>query len=180
MSKYSIGVDFGTLSARALLIDIETGEEIATSVFDYPHGVMETELPDGTKLGIDWALQHPQDYLDGLYATVNDVLLQSRVSSEDIVGIGIDFTSCTILPVKQDSLPLCMLQDIESEPHAYVKLWKHHAAQYCADILNETAEKTGQEWLKLYGGKISSECGLSPRPCRLQRKLPKFITRRIK
>ncbi|WHH56818.1 ribulokinase [Petroclostridium sp. X23] len=157
MSKYSIGVDFGTLSARALIVDVLTGEEIATSVYEYSHGIIDTVLPSGKKLGIDWALQHPRDYIEALSVTVKEVIKLSQVSNEDIIGIGIDFTSCTILPVKANGIPLCMLSEFEDEPHAYVKLWKHHAAQYCADILNETALKMKEQWISLYGGKISSE-----------------------
>jgi L-ribulokinase len=157
MSKYSVGVDFGTLSARALLIDIMTGEELSQSVFEYSHGVMETRLPGGAELGAGWALQHPQDYIDALGHTVREVVKNAGVNADSIIGIGIDFTSCTVLPVKADGTPLCFLKEFENEPHAYAKLWKHHAAQYCANILNETAEKLGEDWLALYGGRISSE-----------------------
>ena len=157
MSKYSIGIDYGTLSARALLIDIKTGEELASSEMKYPHAVMDTELPCGKKLGIDWALQDPQDYLDCLIFTVKSVLAESGVNPADVVGLGVDFTSCTVLPTKADGTPLCFLPEFKENPHAYVKLWKHHAAQYCADKLNETAEAMHQDWLALYGGKISSE-----------------------
>jgi L-ribulokinase len=173
MSNYSIGVDFGTMSARALIINAETGEELAQSVYEYPHGVMETELPCGKPLGIDWALQDPQDYLEALGHTVKDVIAKSQVSVDEIIGIGIDFTSCTILPVKADGAPLCTLPEFTQEPHAYVKLWKHHAAQYCADILNETAEKTGQTWLSLYGGKISSEW-LIPKAMQIAKEAPEL------
>ena len=64
MAKYSIGLDFGTLSGRALLVNVQTGEELASAVYDYPHAVMDTAIPCGKKLKADWALQHPQDYLD--------------------------------------------------------------------------------------------------------------------
>lgn len=157
MSKYSIGVDYGTLSGRALIVNVETGEELASSVLDYPHAVMSEKLPCGKKLGVDWALQHPQDYLDVLYKTIPDVLAQSGVAAEDVIGIGLDFTACTILPAKKDGTPLCFLPEYECEPHAYVKLWKHHAAQAHANKLNEIAEKRNEPWLKNYGGKISSE-----------------------
>ena len=157
MSKYSIGVDYGTLSGRALIVNVETGEELASSVYDYPHSVMSETLPCGKKLGFDWALQHPQDYLDVLYNTIPDVLKQSGVSADDVVGIGLDFTACTILPAKKDGTPLCFLPEYKSEPHAYVKLWKHHAAQAQANKLNEIAEARNEPWLKNYGGKISSE-----------------------
>ena len=157
MSKYSIGVDYGSLSGRAVLVDVATGEELASSVYEYPHAVMETQLPDGTKLGHDWALQHPQDYLDVLSHTIPAVLKEAGVSNEDVIGVGTDFTACTILPVKADGTPLCFLPEYKNRPHAYVKMWKHHAAQDKANMLNEIAEKRGETWLKNYGGKISSE-----------------------
>jgi L-ribulokinase len=93
------------------------------------------------------------------------------VDAGDIIGIGVDFTSCTILPVKADGTPLCVLPEFENEPHAYVKLWKHHAAQYCADILNDTAQRMGEEWLALYGGRISSEW-LVPKSMQIAKEAP--------
>ncbi len=156
--KYTVGIDYGSLSGRAVLVDVENGAELASSVYEYPHEVMYEYLPDGkTKLGVDWALQHPQDYLDVLAHTVPDVIKQSGVSSDDIIGLGIDFTACTVLPVKADGTPLCFLDEYKSNPHAYVKLWKHHAAQKYANRLNEIAESSGESFLKRYGGKISSE-----------------------
>ena len=157
MAKYSIGVDYGTLSGRALIVNNETGEELSSAVYEYPHSVMSECLPSGKKLGFDWALQHPQDYLDVLYNTIPAVLKESGVSKDDVVGIGLDFTACTILPAKKDGTPLCFLDEYKDEPHAYVKLWKHHAAQYLANKLNEIAEERNEPWLKNYGGKISSE-----------------------
>ena len=157
MPKYSIGVDFGTLSGRAVLVNVATGEELADSVFDYPHGVMDETLPDGTRLGVDWALQHPQDYLDVFSHTIPGVLEKSGVTPADVIGVGIDFTACTVLPVKADGTPLCFLPKFAGNPNAYVKLWKHHAAQDKANALNETASSMGEEWLARYGGKISSE-----------------------
>jgi len=157
MSKYAIGVDYGTLSGRALLVDCETGEELASSVFNYPHAVMDEELPSGKKLGHDWALQDPGDYLEVLSRTIPDVLEKSHVSPDDIIGIGTDFTACTLIPVKADGTPLCFLDEYKDEPHAYVKLWKHHAAQDKANLLNDIAGKRSEPWLANYGGKISSE-----------------------
>ncbi|MCD7826977.1 MAG: ribulokinase [Clostridiales bacterium] len=157
MSKYVIGVDYGTLSGRAVLVDAKTGREMASSVYEYPHGVMDECLPDGTPLGSDWALEHPQDYLDVLSHTIPDVLKKSGISADDVIGIGTDFTACTLIPVKNDGTPLCFLPEYEHEPHAYVKLWKHHAAQDKANKLNEIAAARGEKWLNNYGGKISSE-----------------------
>lgn len=157
MAAYTIGVDFGTLSGRAVLVNVKTGEELADSVFDYPHAVMDRELPDGTKLGVDWALQHPQDYLDVFYHTIPEVLKKSGVSPSEVAGIGIDFTACTFMPVKADGTPLCFLKEFQSDPNAWVKLWKHHAAQDKANRLNEIAHARGEKWIERYGGKISSE-----------------------
>ena len=157
MAKYSIGVDYGTLSGRALIVNIETGEELSSAVYEYPHAVMDEALPSGKKLGNDWALQHPQDYLDVLYNTIPAVMKESKISPDDIIGIGLDFTACTILPCKKDGTPLCFLEKYKDEPHAYVKLWKHHAAQKYATRLNEIATERGENWLKNYGGKVSSE-----------------------
>lgn len=155
--KYVIGVDFGTLSGRAVLADARSGEEIASAVYEYPHAVMDRQLPDGTPLGPDWALQDPQDYLGVLGHAVPQAIRGSGVSPEDIIGIGTDFTACTVLPVRADGTPLCLLPEFRSRPHAYVKLWKHHAAQAQANRLNEIAAARGEAWLNNYGGKISSE-----------------------
>ncbi|MDK2809356.1 MAG: L-ribulokinase [Petroclostridium sp.] len=156
--KYSIGVDYGTQSGRAVLVEVDTGKEVATAVKQYTHGVMDEYLPDGvTKLEPDWALQHPADYLEVLEVTIPAVLKEAGVNAEDVIGVGIDFTACTILPTDSEGTPLCFKDEYKSNPHSYVKLWKHHAAQDEANKLNEIAEKRGENFLKRYGGKISSE-----------------------
>ncbi len=156
--KYSIGIDFGTQSGRAVLVDVATGDVVAVSVKEYTHGVMDEYLPDGvTKLEPDWALQHPKDYLEVLETTIPAVLRESGVKPEDVIGIGVDFTSCTMLPADKEGNPLCFHEEFKSNPHAYVKLWKHHAAQPEANKLNRIAEERGETFLKRYGGKISSE-----------------------
>ncbi len=157
MNKYVIGIDFGTLSGRSVLINVADGNELATAVLDYPHGVMDSQLPDGTKLGVDWALQHPDDYLEVLKKTIPAILLEAAVEPGDVIGVGIDFTACTLLPVKADGTPLCKIPAFSGEPNAWVKLWKHHAAQPEANRLNEAAEEQGQGFMQRYGGKISSE-----------------------
>ncbi|MEG0693590.1 MAG: ribulokinase [Oscillospiraceae bacterium] len=157
MTKFTIGIDYGTLSGRAVLVNIATGEELASFVYEYPHGVMDKTLPSGKKLPHDYALQHPQDYIDVLKKTIPAILKQSGVSPDDIIGIGTDFTACTVLPVLADGTPLCFLDENKEKPHAYVKLWKHHAAQNYANRLNETAHRMGEKWISRYGGKISSE-----------------------
>lgn len=151
--KYTIGVDFGTLSARAVLLEVPSGREAAAAVYEYPHGVMDEQLPSGRRLPQDWALQNPQDYLEALGHTIPAVLREADVSPDDVIGVGTDFTACTVLPVKADGTPLCFLPQWKDEPHAYVKLWKHHAAQDKANRLNAIAEERGETFLARYGGK---------------------------
>jgi len=156
--KYTIGIDFGTASGRAVLVEVKTGKEVAVATKTYSHGVLVEYLPDGkTKLPHDWALQHPADYLEVLQTALPEVLKKAQVSAADVIGIGIDFTSCTVLPVDKNLTPLCLLKAYEKEPHAYVKLWKHHAATKEASKLNQVATKRGEAFLARYGGKISSE-----------------------
>lgn len=156
--KYVIGIDFGTESGRALLVDVADGSEIASYVHPYANGVIDEKLP-GTDIRLepDWALQDPNDYLEVFKRAVPAVLKESGVDPEDVIGLGIDFTACTMLPTKADGTPLCFLPEYRNRPHAWVKLWKHHAAQPEANKLNEIARKLGYKFLDRYGGKISSE-----------------------
>jgi L-ribulokinase len=157
-NKYVIGVDYGTLSGRALLVRVSDGAEVATSVFEYPHAVIEDILPtSGAKLAPDWALQVPADYLEVLKNTVPAVLKESGISPDDVIAIATDFTACTALPVKSDGKPLCEVSEFSKNPHAFVKLWKHHSAQPHADRINEAAHARKETWIARYGGKISSE-----------------------
>lgn len=157
MNKYAIGIDFGTLSVRALLVNIETGKEEAMSVCEYAHGVMESHLSCGKTLQASFALQDPADYLNGMITVIRQVLAEKKVLPEEVVGIGVDFTSSTILPVKKDKTPLCRLSEFTEEPHAYAKLWKHHGAEKEAQQMDKAAKRRGEKWLSYYGGKISSE-----------------------
>lgn len=156
--KYVIGLDYGTLSGRAVVVDCEDGKVLSSSVKAYAHGVMSEELPTGKKLSVgDWALEAPEDYIDVLVTTVTEAVKKAKVKKEDIIGIGLDFTSCTILPVDRDNRPLCQYEKFKDEPHAYVKLWKHHGAQHQADRITELLKKRGEINKPQYGGKISSE-----------------------
>ncbi|MEE1013303.1 MAG: ribulokinase [Clostridia bacterium] len=157
MSKYSIGVDFGTLSARALLVSLENGQEICDAEFAYPHAIMTDKDFNAQSLTKTDAFQHPQDYLDAISFVIKSVLSKSKVNTDDVVGVGIDFTSCTVLPVKEDGTPLCFLDKFKNEPQAYVKLWKHHSAEKEAEEITALAKKLNQKWLSAYGGKVSSE-----------------------
>jgi len=157
-NKYVIGVDYGTESGRVLLVDVETGAEVATHVTAYPHGVIDESLPgSGVKLEYDWALQHPGDYLDVLRQSVPEVLRVAGVHPDSVIGIGIDFTACTMMPLDREGTPLCLGEQWRDNPHAWVKLWKHHAAQDEANRINELARERGETFLQRYGGKLSSE-----------------------
>ena len=158
MSKYTLGVDFGTESGRALLVDVADGREIATYVHPYSDGVIDDTLPSsGAKLPPDFALQNPMDYIETFKTAIPAVLQESGIDPADVIGVGIDFTACTMMPTLADGTPLCALDEWQDNPHAWVKLWKHHAAQPEADKINATAAEMGESWLSRYGNKISSE-----------------------
>ncbi|MGV3719962.1 MAG: FGGY family carbohydrate kinase, partial [Actinomycetota bacterium] len=158
MARYALGLDFGTESGRALLVDVTNGQEVATAVHAYPHGVVDDRLP-GTeeKLPPDWALQDPDDYWATLEVVVPEVLRLAGASAADIVGIGIDFTACTLVPARVDGAPLSRDPVLRSIPHAWAKLWKHHGAQPEAERINALAEERGESFLGRYGGRTSSE-----------------------
>ena len=119
---------------------------------------MDERLPLRPHPAAGLGLQHPADYLEVLRTTIPDAVKKAGVDAADVIGLAIDFTACTMLPVKADGTPLCMVPGLEDEPHAYIKLWrKHHAAQDEANRLNAIAEERGETWLSRYGGKISSE-----------------------
>ena len=158
MTRCAIGLDFGTESVRALLVDVATGATIATAVEPYGDGVIDERLPGtGRRLPPDWALQNPADWLSGLERTIRAVIAQSGVAGDAVVGIGIDFTACTVLPTSSDGTPLCHLDAFRSEPHAWPKLWKHHGAEREADLITAVAARRKERWLPRYGGRISSE-----------------------
>jgi L-ribulokinase len=154
---FVIGIDFGTESGRVTLVNAQTGEESAWAVVPYPHGVLDRQLPDGTGLDDDWALEDPRDYLAVLTEGIREVMRQSGVKPRSVAGIGTDFTTCTMLPTLADGTPLSTLPRLASNPHAWVKLWKHHAAQPEADRINRIAAERGEEALRIYGGRYSSE-----------------------
>jgi L-ribulokinase len=158
VSAYAIGVDFGTESGRAVLVDLSSGDVVGTSVVRYPSVVIDRALPStGEQLPPDWALQDPDDWVTVLEQGIPDAVAQAGVPAEEIVGLGIDFTSCTVLPVNSEGVPLCTMERWRGRKHAWPKLWKHHAAQPVADRLNEVAVERGDEFLERYGGRISSE-----------------------
>lgn len=155
MEPLVVGVDFGTLSGRAVVVRVRDGAELGSAVSTYAHGVLDRALPNGRPLPADWALQVPSDYIDVLTKAVPEALKAAGADPADVIGIGTDFTACTMIPTTEDGTPLNEL--FPDEPHAYVKLWKHHAAQPHADRINELARARGEKWLPRYGGLISSE-----------------------
>jgi len=158
VESYVIGVDYGTLSGRAVVVRVSDGAELGSAVLDYPHAVMDTTLAaTGAKLPPEWALQVPQDYVAVLKSAVPAAVADAGIDPARVIGIGTDFTACTMVPVIADGTPLNELPGYADRPHAYVKLWKHHAAQPQADRINELAAERGESWLPRYGGLISSE-----------------------
>jgi L-ribulokinase len=153
-----VGVDYGTLSGRAVVVRVADGAELGSAVFEYPHGVVTDALPGfGMALGNDWALQVPGDCVDVLRTAVPAALSAAGADPANVVGISTDFTACTMVPTLTDGTPLCEVPEFADRPHAYVKLWRHHAAQPHADRINQVAAKRGEAWLPRYGGMISSE-----------------------
>ena len=156
MSAYTIGLDFGTLSARGLLADVSDGRVRAQHEFIYPHGVMEQRLPDSTLLPAGWALHHPGDYLDALDAIIPELLRQSGVPAQQVIGIGTDATGSTVLTLTKEGVPLCFLEACRSRPHAWARLWKQQTAQDQADRITRLAQEREEHWLMDYGGRISA------------------------
>ncbi len=155
--EFVVGVDFGTLSARALVVRVSDGAEVGTAVSEYAHGVIDRELAGHGELPPDWALQDPGDYTAALAAAVPAAIKAAGVDPGQVIGIATDFTASTCMPVTADGTPLCQLDGLAARPHAYPKLWKHHAAQPQADRINAAAHERGEKWIARYGGKISSE-----------------------
>ena len=156
--SYVVGVDYGTLSGRAVVVRVSDGAELGTAVSEYRHAVMDTTLASsGATLPPDWALQDPDDYVDVLKSAVPEAVQLAGVDPSLIVGIAADFTACTMVPTLADGTPLSTLPEFADRPHAYVKLWRHHAAQPQADRINALAAERDETWLPRYGGLISSE-----------------------
>jgi L-ribulokinase len=152
-----IGIDYGTLSGRAVVVRVSDGQELGSAVHEYSHAVLDSALPTGEPLPPEWALQVPADYIAVLRLAVPEALRASGVDPADVIGIGTDFTACTMVATLADGTPLCEVPAFSTSPHAFVKLWRHHAAQPQADRINDLARERGETWLARYGGLISSE-----------------------
>ena len=158
MNQFALGLDFGTESARAVLVEVGSRETISAKTHRYRDGVIDEQLPgDERKLPPDWALQNPDDWLASLQEIIHQVLQESQVDPKLVIGVGVDFTSSTLVPTLSDGTALCTLEAHRDQPHAWPKLWKHHAAQPQSDKVNELATQRQEAWIVRYGGKISSE-----------------------
>lgn len=156
MGNYAMGLDFGTLSVRALLLEVSTGRELFSSVYEHLHGVLGERLLSGQRIPTGLCLQDPGDYLEGFFTTVQKVLSVAKLQPEEIIGLGIDFTSSTVLPTTADGTPLCHMPEFRQEPHAYVKLWKHHGGTGEARRIEETAgEPRSWGWQRLRPGNMA-------------------------
>ena len=159
MPRYSIGFDFGTESVRVLIVDVRDGRVAAQSASSYEHGVLDQTLPvpGAGRLPADYALQHPGDWLKSAAEACRGALAEGGIAAGDVVGIGVDFTSCTMLPARADGTPVCLLEAFTSIPLAWPKLWKHHGAKAQTDRINEVARERNEPWLARYGGTIGLE-----------------------
>ncbi len=155
--NFALGIDYGTESGRVAVVRVSNGELVSSTIVPYPDGVIDTRLPGGPKLERDWALQNPRDYLQVVEKGVPRALKAAGVKAEHVIGLGTDFTASSPLPAKSDGTPLCFLPKLRKHPHAWVKLWKHHAAQPEADRINQIGRERNEEFIRIYGGKYSSE-----------------------
>lgn len=155
--KFAIGIDYGTESGRVVVIRVRDGDETASAIVPYADGVIDARLPGGPKLEPDWALQNPRDYLRVVETGVPKALKAARVKAGDVIGLGTDFTASSPMPTRRDGTPLSFLPQYRNRPHAWVKLWKHHAAQPEANRINQVGRERNEEFVSLYGGKYSSE-----------------------
>lgn len=156
-NRYTIGLDYGSLSCRGVIVNVENGRILAERAMEYPHGVMEALPAGGAPLGEGWYLQDPEDFTRVLAGIVPGLLEESQVPPREIVGIGVDFTASTVIPVDRNFHPLSAQAGLAARPHAWAKMWKHHSAAAQAARLTQICREQGRPYLDWYGGKISPE-----------------------
>ncbi|MEM1295144.1 MAG: FGGY family carbohydrate kinase, partial [Verrucomicrobiota bacterium] len=158
MDKYALGLDYGTNSCRSLLVNLNTGAEMGSVVFPYPSG----ELGILTTKDPNVARQNPQDYLDGLEAIITGAIDQAKQADPgfepaNVVGIGIDTTGSTPMPVDADGTPLGLKPEFRENLDAMVWLWKDHTGHNEAAKITQIAAKERPQYLAKCGGIYSSE-----------------------
>ena len=156
---YTIGLDFGTNSVRCLIVDVTNGNELGTAVYEYETGEAGIILDQSDH---NLARQNPADYLKGIEVAVNKTVAQAKKADKkfdpaDIIGIGIDTTGSTPLPVDKNGMPLAMLDEFKDNPNAHAWLWKDHTGHSEAAEITELAKKEHPEYLAKCGGTYSSE-----------------------
>ena len=154
MSNYAIGLDYGTNSCRALIVDLSNGAELASSVFNYPTGdagvIVDTADPN-------LARQNPADYVKGTETTIVETIKKAKAefpefSENNIIGIGVDTTGSSPLPVDKEGTPLSYQDIFKNNPAAYVWLWKDHTSYQEALEITEKAAEMRPEYLDKIGG----------------------------
>lgn len=157
--KYTIGLDFGSLSCRGVLVNVKDGSLAAEASMAYPHAVLSETLPDGTPLQGDFCLQSPADFRESMISVVRE--LAAKCDPSDVIGIAIDTTASTVLPIDKDFIPLCEKEAFASRPHAWMKMWKHHGAAPQAEKILRVCREQKKPYPDWYGGTVSPECLLS-------------------
>lgn len=156
-ASIALGLDFGTESVRALFVDLE-GNEKSSAVAPYAHGQIIERLPGAARrLPPDFALQHPLDWIDASADAVRRAIKAGSIDAAGVIAIGVDFTSCTMLPAMSDGTPLCVSDRWRENEFAWPKLWKHHGALSQTDRINRLARDRGEAWLARYGGIVGLE-----------------------
>jgi len=159
MNKYVIGLDYGTNSCRSSIFNIADGEELASYIYAYPSGEAGVMVSSSDP---NVARQNPSDYLKGIEVTIKNAIRQAlqsdkNFSPENVIGIGIDTTGSSPMPVDKNGNPLCLDEKFKNDPAAYVWLWKDHTSYTEAQMITEQAAKTHPEYLAKIGGVYSSE-----------------------
>src|SRR5580704_209128 len=157
-ARYSIGLDFGTNSVRALIVNVANGKEVGTAVWNYAHGVNGVILSRDPNL----ARQHPADYLTGAEITIKKALAQAKHTvrgfrAEQVIGIGVDTTGSTPLPVDANGRALAFDRRFARNPAAMAWLWKDHTGVVEAAEITELAKEIRPHYLAKCGGIYSSE-----------------------
>jgi L-ribulokinase len=156
--RYVLGLDLGTESARAVLVPVDGGPAAASASHRYRHGVIDRALPEGgPPLPAGWVLAWPLDWLEAIEQAAGAAIVAAGATPDEVIAIGLDATSCTIVPAREDGTPLCVEPAYRGRRHAWPTLWKHQAAHAHAERLTAVARSRGERWLDRYGGALGAE-----------------------